>query len=132
MDIKVTIEATELTKALEKLADSLIGIVQTDTAKLQHVQTVAKTAVPDSRNKSKTAKAVEKEDLPWKEDEAAKDPEKANEATIVDARKALAGLAGKGMKAEAKKILSDLGCNQLSDVDPTEYSTIITKCKEVA
>ena len=56
----------------------------------------------------------------------------AMEYTFADVRGIMAGLAGKGKKAEARALLQKYGVSRLSDLDEKDYASIAEEAKVIA
>lgn len=56
----------------------------------------------------------------------------AKEYTFADVRGIMAGLAGKGKKAEARALLQKYGVSRLSDLDEKDYAAVAEEAKVVA
>jgi len=133
LEIIVRVEAPTLEEAIKLLAAAvpaqkikITGMTESeDAVKAVKTEETDMAAVPQKKEKKSQKKTEATE-------EDKKESGDSTEPTILDARKALAGLAGSGKKSEAKQILKDLGCEQLSDVKAADYAGIIKKCQEVA
>jgi len=139
LEITVRVAADTLEEAIKLLAAAvpaqkikITGMTESeDAVKAVKTEETDMAAVPAKKEKKSQKKTEATEEKPpWEEDK--KESGDSTEPTILDARKALAGLAGSGKKSEAKQILKDLGCEQLSDVKAADYAGIIKKCQEVA
>lgn len=114
MDIKVTIEAKDLTRALTLMAEA-IGYLAA-----QNPELAKKHAPKPAAAKQETAVEPPPEQ-PQPELEAPKD------ISLDDAKQRVATIVQKTGSAPLRDILKDCGCAKLSDATPEQLTEILTR-----
>jgi hypothetical protein len=70
--------------------------------------------------------------LPEKTDAPAAPAPAEKKYTFTEVRGIMAGLAGKGKKAEARALLQKYGVSRLSDLDEKDYGALVEEAKVIA
>lgn len=115
MNVKITVEATELTKAFLALAE----------------------AIKESNVKSSGIKGGQdfmsiRENIGVEQAEVQEEPPKDESAVTLEfVRKTLAEKTRAGKQSEVKSLITKFGANKLTEVDPALYSTILKEAEGI-
>jgi len=127
MEIKVKIEAPEITAALIALASALqersAGVVKAATV-LENKKEEITPATPKEKENVTPAAPKEKENPP-KTEETSKVEEPEKEITLVDVRTKLAGLP----REKAKELITKFGASKLSEIPEEKYAELIKEAE---
>ena len=87
----------------------------------------SETAIPEA---PKTAAKPLFDPAPAKKAEPKEEP--AKEYSFTEVRGIMAGLSGKGKKAEARDLLQKYGASRLSEVKPEDYAALVADAEVIA
>ena len=87
----------------------------------------SETAIPEA---PKTAAKPLFDPTPVKKEEPKEAP--AKEYSFTEVRGIMAGLSGKGKKAEARDLLQKYGASRLSEVKPEDYAALVADAEVIA
>lgn len=89
----------------------------------------SETAIPEA---PKTAAKPLFDPAPAKKAEPNEEPAPAKEYSFTEVRGIMAGLSGKGKKAEARELLQKYGASRLSEVKPEDYAALVADAEVIA